>query len=300
MKIAITTVVRAAKHGDVHGGFYVIDYPSKEVLFHSTCAEDFAGDNERGGERGLRGIAVVDDKIYIAGSNSISILDSETFKPIASRHDRIYLNSVHEICYHDDHLWVTSTGQDCVVKLDKYLNVIDCWHIVGVQHEIHHTVANKVKVESVSGLQDKIHVNSISAHNDRLVFSGALTPLYDFDTLEEVQDLVLGGFTHNFEEYPDLVLANKTYVQKLEVITDYDRVFYPIPPHMGKIDRIDDEIAKSNWLRGMARKDNLVFLGSSPARILVFDLDTRAFIDEIKLSSDPRCCVHGIDLLGVY
>jgi len=43
-----------------------------------------------------------------------------------------------------------------------------------------------------------------------------------------------------------------------------------------------------------------VFLGSSPARILVFDLDTRSFIDEIKLSSDPRCCVHGIDLLGVY
>tara|TARA_R100000008_G_scaffold24935_1_gene13439 strand:+ start:237 stop:1136 length:900 start_codon:yes stop_codon:yes gene_type:complete len=299
MRIALTTVVRAAKQGDVHGGFYVIDYPSKEVLFHSTCKEDFGGDNERGGERGLRGVCVVDDKIYVAGSSSISIVDSETFKPIASRHDREYLDSIHEICYHDDHIWLTSTGQDCIVKLDMHLNMVECWHIIGVQHDSHHTVANKVKVDSTSGLEDKIHVNSISAHNNRLVFAGALTPLYDFETLEEVQDLAIGGFTHNFEEYPDLVLANKTYVQKLEVVSGYDRVFYAVPDYMGKMEQIDDEIAKANWIRGMVRKDNLVFIGSSPARILVFDLDRRAFIDEIKLSSDPRCCVHGIDLLGV-
>ncbi len=299
MKIALTTVVRAAKAGDAHGGFYVIDYPSKEVVFHNTCAEDFAGDNERGGERGLRGIAVVDDRIYVAGSSSISILEADTLKRIASRHDRTYLDSIHEICYHDDHLWVTSTGSDCIVKLDQYLNVVECWHIIGVQHDSHHTVANKVKVDSITGLEDKIHVNSISAHNGRIVFAGSLTPLYDFETLEEVQDLALGGFTHNFEEYPDLVLANKTYVEKLEVVTGYDRVFYAVPKYMGKIEDVNDEIAKPNWIRGMARKDNLVFLGSSPARILVFDLDKRSFIDEIKLSSDPRCCVHGIDVLGV-
>jgi len=299
MKIAITTVVRAAKQGDVHGGFYVIDYPSKEIVYQSTCKEDFGGDNERGGERGLRGVAVADDRIYIAGSSSVSILDAETFKTISSRHDKQHLDSVHEICYYDDHLWLTSTGQDCIVKLDKHLNMVECWHILGVQHEIHHTVADKVKVDSTSGLQDKIHVNSISAHNDRLVFAGALTPLYDFETLEEVQDLVIGGFTHNFEEYPDLTLANKTYVEKLEVITPYDRIFYAIPKYRGEIEEVDDEIAKANWMRGMARKDNLVFLGSSPARILVFDLYRRIFIDEIKLSNDPRCCVHGIDLLGV-
>ena len=55
MKILLTTVIRAAKLGSIHGGFYVIDYPSKDVVFHSTCDEDFSGDNERGGERGLRG-----------------------------------------------------------------------------------------------------------------------------------------------------------------------------------------------------------------------------------------------------
>jgi len=299
MKILLTTVIRAAKLGGIHGGFYVIDYPSKDVVFHSTCDEDFSGDNERGGERGLRGIAIDGDRVYVAGSNSIQILDANSFDTLATRtYDKF--DSIHEICFHDNHLWVTSTGNDCVARLDSNLDMADIWHIVGEQHASHHTVSRKVKNTYCADLQDKIHVNSISAHNGRVVFSGALTPLYDFDTLEEVQDLVLGGFTHNFEEYPDLVLANKTYVKKLEVITDYDRVFYSIPPHMGQIDRVDDEIAKSNWPRGMARRDSLVFLGSSPARVLVFDLDKRLFIDEIKLSSDPRCCVHGIDLLGVY
>ena len=83
MKIALTTVVRAAKKGDVHGGFYVIDYPSKEIVYQSICKEDFGGDNERGGERGLRGVAVADDRIYVAGSSSVSILDAGTFETIS-------------------------------------------------------------------------------------------------------------------------------------------------------------------------------------------------------------------------
>lgn len=318
MKIIFTTVIRAAQLGEVHGGLLVVDYPSKEILFESTCDEDFSGENERGGERGLRGIAVADNRIYVAGSRSIQILDADKFDTLTTKHyDE--LDSIHEICYHNDHLWITSTGNDCIAKLDQHLNVADVWHITGKQHENHHTVSDKTKVGTSVCLppplscregefhedlclplyKDSLHINSISAHNNRVVFSGCLTPLYDFDTLEEVKGLVMGGFTHNFEEFPDMVLSNKTSSKHLEVITPYDRIFYPVPSFKGKIKRVSDEIAKPNWHRGMVRHENLVFIGSSPARILVFDLEKRSFIDELNFSDDPRHCIHGIELLGV-
>ena len=299
MKIIFTTVVRAAKLGQVHGGLFVVDYPSKNLVFESTCDEDFSGDNERGGERGLRGIALAGDNIYVAGSCSVKILDAQTFKSVVTSRDKDAFNSIHEICYHDDHLWVTSTGIDCVIKLDKYLNIVDAWHIDGVQHEAHHTIYHKSKVTSFDGLDDKLHINSIASHNNRVVFSGCLSPLYDFETLKEVAGLVMGGFTHNFEEFPDMTISNKTSSKHLEIITPYDRIFYEVPMFRGQIKHASDEIAQPNWHRGMARHENLIFIGSSPARILVFDLDKRSFIDELNFSNDPRHCIHGIALLGV-
>ena len=298
MKIIFTTVVRAAKLGQVHGGLFVVDYPSKNLIFESTCDEDFSGDNERGGERGLRGIAFGDGCVYVAGSNSIQILGADKFDTLATKyHDEF--DSIHEICYHDDYLWVTSTGNDCVVKLDKVLNIVDVWHITGQQHENHHTISGKTIVNSSTDLKDRLHINSISAHNDRVVFAGCMTPLYDFDTLQEIQGLQVGGFTHNFEEFPDMVISNKTHAKHLEVITPYDRIFYPIPSYRGHIKYVSDKIAEPNWIRGMVRHENLIFIGSSPARILVFDLDKRSFIDELNFSDDPRHCIHGIELLGV-
>ena len=61
MKIICSTVVRAAKQGDIHGGLYVINIDSEEVLHYAPYEKEFINDNERGGERGLRGIAVLDD-----------------------------------------------------------------------------------------------------------------------------------------------------------------------------------------------------------------------------------------------
>ena len=71
MKIICSTVIRAAEQGEIHGGLYVIDMDSEEILYHTPYAEDFVNDNERGGERGLRGIAVLEDRIIVADSSGL-------------------------------------------------------------------------------------------------------------------------------------------------------------------------------------------------------------------------------------
>ena len=44
MKIICTTVVRAAKQGDIHGGLYVVDIDSEEVVHYAPYQEDFIND----------------------------------------------------------------------------------------------------------------------------------------------------------------------------------------------------------------------------------------------------------------
>ena len=118
MKIICSTVVRAAKQGDIHGGLYVIDVDSGEVLHHSPYAEDFVNDNERGGERGLRGIAVLDDRIVLADSSGLIELDKETYQIVKRFEDNKIFKSIHEICYFNDSIWVTSTAYDSIARID--------------------------------------------------------------------------------------------------------------------------------------------------------------------------------------
>ena len=97
MKIICSTVVRAAKQGDIHGGLYVIDVDTEEVLHYQPYSDDFVNDNERGGERGLRGIVVLDDRIIVADSGGLIELDKETYQIVKRFRDDKIFKSVHEL-----------------------------------------------------------------------------------------------------------------------------------------------------------------------------------------------------------
>ena len=124
MKVICSTVIRAAEQGSVHGGLYVIDVDNDEIIKHIPYAGEFDNENARGGERGLRGIAVLEDKIVVADSSGLLELDRNTYEITNKKQDRGFFKSIHEICYFDGHIWVTSTGYDAIVKLDSDLNVV--------------------------------------------------------------------------------------------------------------------------------------------------------------------------------
>ena len=109
MKVIFSTVIRAAKQGDVHGGLYVDDLFNNTPLVHIPYEKAFVNDNERGGERGLRGIIALDDRIIVADANGLLELDKDTFEITKVLQDRNIFKSVHEICYHNKSIWVTST-----------------------------------------------------------------------------------------------------------------------------------------------------------------------------------------------
>ena len=137
MKLICTTVIRAAKQGDVHGGLYVIETESGEVLYYAPYEKDFVNDNERGGERGLRGISVLHDRIIISDSGGFIELDKETYKIKRTFEDRDHLKSVHEIVVHDGYIFATSTAYDAIAKYDLDFNLVDFWKFNGESLQDH-------------------------------------------------------------------------------------------------------------------------------------------------------------------
>ena len=57
-------------------------------------------------------------------------------------------------------------------------------------------------------------------------------------------------------------------------------------------------MAVNNWNRGLARMGDKLIVGSSPARIIVYDMKTRRFEKEIMLEKDIRHAIHGLEILG--
>ena len=309
MKIICSTVVRAAKQGDIHGGLYVIDINSGEVVHHVPYEKDFINDNERGGERGLRGIIVLDDRIIVSDSAGFIELDKNTYEIKRTHQDREHFKSIHEITFHDDFLWVTSTAHDAVAKVDLDFNVVNFWEFKG--RDLEHSkvltakegITPKEKTEN-----DNYHINSIFTNNGKVLVSGLSTPLYEIDSMKEVCKIptlktdgyTVHSFVHNFYKYDDLTIANLTSLQALGISkNDADFSVCKIPKAK-KVTYHVDSIASNNWNRGLARKDNLLFIGSSPARILIYNLDTERFEKQIQIEKDIRHAIHGLEILDDF
>ena len=301
MKVICSTVIRAAEQGSIHGGLYVIDIDNGEILKYIPYAGDFDNENKRGGERGLRGIAVAEDRIFVADSSGLLELDKQTYEIINKKQDRDFFKSIHEICYFDGHVWVTSTGYDAIVKLDLDLNIIQFWEILGESKEDHKIFTGKRQIDPEEATpDDKYHINSISAFSDRLVFSALITHLYDFDTMQVVEPMPsingVKSFQHNFYEYDDCSLINMTSLKHIGIIKDGEPTFFPVPPvNFAKFSA--DKISENNWNRGLTRSGDYVIIGSSPARLLVFDMIKREFVKELQIEEDIKHCVHGLEVL---
>tara|TARA_Y100000310_G_scaffold322573_1_gene381759 strand:- start:490 stop:1410 length:921 start_codon:yes stop_codon:yes gene_type:complete len=306
-------VIRAAQQGDVHGGLYVIDLDTEEVVHYSPYEKEFVNDNERGGERGLRGIVVLDDRIIVSDSAGFIELDRNTYEIKRTFQDRDHLKSIHEVVMHDDHIWATSTAHDAIAKYDLDFNLKGFWEILGHNKDDYKILTAKKEITAdQKSNDDNFHINSMFVSDGRLTFSGLITPLYDFETMEKIYEIPVIGrgqaksFVHNFYKLDGVAVANLTTYSSFGIsytslpygIDDsIDFVPYPVP-RTKDAKFIVDDIASNNWNRGLAITDGKFIIGSSPARILVFDRYKGEFNKEIVLEKDIRHAIHGLEVLG--
>lgn len=115
MRLVVTTIVRDASVQD-HGYVYLVDWESKKVVSRFQPPVVLPDRMiPRGGSRGFKGVTFLGDTCYIAYFNCILAYDRQWNLIDTISHP--LFASLHEIDSDGEHLWVTSTGIDAVLKM---------------------------------------------------------------------------------------------------------------------------------------------------------------------------------------
>src|SRR5213080_1115066 len=74
-RVIATSVVRSAHQGESHGGVYLIDLNSGQYDQVIDWNDESINWEGRGGDRGLRGIAFHNNRVFLAASDEIFVFD---------------------------------------------------------------------------------------------------------------------------------------------------------------------------------------------------------------------------------
>jgi len=301
MKLIISTVFRGSKANEPDGYIYIVDVDKweviKEIAHHPNKDVNFS---EVGGSRGLRGIIVYNDFVYITTATGVNKYCKESLSLIDSYNDKKIIHGSHEMCLFENHLWVSCACSDSVVKLDLDLNPISATHF-----DFKNNTCKVSPVVNWKHAAGKSHLNCVSCHNNRLVVAGINSGLFDFSG--NLLQKSPGHSTHNFYEYNDFSLVIYTrnhylliYINKKKATMKKRRlrIIQSVPLDMSHQKNTNKYILH-NWHRGLYRKDDLVYVGSSPARISEISLSKEKVLRVLKLSNDVGNAVHGLELFEV-
>jgi len=311
--VLVTSVVRSTQKGESHGGVYIVDLQSgraEQVV--DWDRPDIRWDG-RGGDRGLRGAAVVGDEVYIAGADEVLVFD-RAFTLRRTFRNR-YLGECHEIFVDGPTLYLTSTPFDSILELDLPSGRFRRGHIIewvgriatgpDGQPQRRRSLGYRVfDPESAAGPEDAetTHINSVWVENGSVFACGV-----NIERLVVLDGSVLRPYgvvplwTHNARPFRGGLLYNSTGSDSV-CWTELDgrpRRHWPIvhqPADKLLNTDVPQDHARAAFARGLCTTGDLVIVGSSPSTVTAYRLDSDEIVASVNLSMDIRNCVHGLTL----
>lgn len=298
--VLVSSVVRGANQGDSHGGLYLVDFDrdvSEQLLDWNESGIDFEG---RGADRGLRGICVLQELIYIAASDELFVFD-KNFKIVAS-YRNAYLKHCHEIAEFRGSLYLTSTGFDSILRFDLATREFN----LGIQlYRRDAGYAARLFNPSAAGAVSptgSLHLNNVHPSDFGLYVSGLKLPAILQTTPNAVAvyaEIPTGS--HNARPFKGGVLLNDTDNDSVVWFTPGKIVSIPVPSYdEGDLTHRDVDtsgIARQSFGRGLCQISDLRFVGgSSPTTVSLYDLAEGKRLKSICLTMDVRNAAHGIAL----
>ena len=295
-----TSVVRGSRQGESHGGIYLIDLEGRRVaqpVDWNTANIDWQG---RGWDRGLRGIAFDEDRIYIAASDELFVYDPE-FKQLASFRSP-YLKHCHEIHRYKRRLYLTSTGHDAILGFDLDEERFS-WGLQ-VTKTVDGFAATPFSPGGVDGppLRNDLHINNVFCTSRGMFISGLRIDgllRYTGSQINLVFPLPTG--THNAQPFRDGVLFNDTDSDLVRFVSPEKERLFRVPRYeqdlLTHTDLDDSRIARQAFARGLCTiSESLVAAGSSPSTITLHDLESMKTALSINLTMDVRNAIHGLEV----
>lgn len=299
-RLIATSVVRGSNQGESHGGVHIVDFEAEKsftVIDWNTTVIDFQG---RGWDRGLRGIAIDGERVFIAASDELFEYTPD-FQLVASWRNP-YLRHCHEISVYQRRLYLSSTGFDSILGFDLDHNRF-CWgmHVLRIGSSYQPGLFDP---GSANGPQasNELHINNVFAHSSGLHLSGLRTGAllrYDGEKLVSWVTLPLG--VHNAQPYRDGVLFNDTQADRVRFEGRDSRASFKVPSYdvsqLTHTNLDDTRIARQGFGRGLCViGDGLIAAGSSPSTIAIHDLNRVQTTRQVTLTMDIRNAIHGLEV----
>jgi len=297
-RLLVSSVVRGSQQGDSHGGLYLLDMDrgaSEQVLDWNASGISWDG---RGADRGLRGIAIVEQEIFIAASDELFVYD-QRFRPVTSYRNP-YLGHCHEISAHRGKLYVTSTGFDALLRMDLATRQFDLGLKLSQDAGAYNVRAFDPSQAGQAAASNALHINSVHADSTGVFFSGRNVPALVQITRNAIGPVAsLPRGTHNARPLRGGVLFNDTDSDAVVWAAPGRRIAILVPrydPALLTHANLDEtHIARQAFGRGLTiLSDNLIAAGSSPTTVSIHDLAAGHRVTSLNLSMDVRNAAHGL------
>jgi hypothetical protein len=301
-KLIASSVVRGSQWDDSHGGIYLIDLHAqdvRQVIDCNTANIDWRG---RGADRGFRGIAFYEDRVFIAASDELFAYDSR-LKFLGSWKNP-YLRQCDEISVYEKQVFLASPAYDSILAFDIGKQRFH-WALYVERQEFRFT-GKSFDPQSEDGplMLNRLSLNSVVANRNGLYMAGLRTGgMLRFNGSDISMSNSLPDGTHNAQPHEEGVLFNDTeagFVRYASPDQNLERAF-PVPVFSPeKLTGTEPDgkgVAPSSFGRGLCVLDNgLVAAGSAPSTIAVHDLASGLTALTVVLSTDARNAIHGLEV----
>jgi hypothetical protein len=330
VRLIATTVVRKSKQR-ITGFIYEVDWRSREVVARLPVPEPRypeADDNPRGGVRGGRGVAVTQHGVVVANYDTLYRYDEDW--NVLDELSHPLFSDIHEIAWDGEHLWVTATGIDAVLRVsldgevrvgwDPYASPLAGRLGIGKrQHAVDGSLDYRI---GQAPLLNRCHVNGVARQNGAIVVNFGLVRTARAEHQRWLVRIASALTRHDgrgrrFKRPGRSMVARIGEAQAAEILLDVPP--HIVPWHNGQL--LDDahvvvndsttktlrvfEVAggrevkslhlPGKWLRGLVPIDAArVFVGSAPAAVALVDLDAGQVEGRVQLSEKRKEAVHGL------
>ena len=253
----------------------------------------------RGGDRGLRGICIVGDSVFVLSSSALLRFDLGL--NLEQRYTNPFLKHGHELCFGGGLLYATSTGFDSILAFDPVTERFTSGFHLRNEHNQLKLLAFDARSLNGPQASNRFHLNSVACDESGIYFAGLRSPgLLHSDGRKLQRKAPLPRGTHNAQPFRGGILFNDTEGDRVVAQHADRRIEMDVPRSFeGRITGSgDDRLARPYFARGLAVIDHRFIVGgSSPSTLTLYDLDEAQAVHQLNLTMDVRNAIHGLAVL---
>ena len=296
-----TSVVRGSREGESQGSVYLVDLDGERVRQAIDWNPPDPDGRGPGENRGLRGIAFDDGRVFIAASDELFVYNRR-FEQLTSYRCH-YLKHCNEICCYKRRLYLASSGFDSILGFDLDGNRFSFGLHVSRDRKGLRAAPFQPDGRRGPPRGDELHLNSVACDSRALYLSGRNTRglhAYTGRYIRQVATLPPG--THNARPHRGGVLFNDTEKNLVRFVpAQGEQKAFRVPVYnpalLTHTAPNDARVPRQALACGLCPiDDSLIAAGSSPATITLHDLDSMQTRLSINLSMDVRNAIGGLEV----